>query len=178
MPGRTYPIARPASATVMFGRATIPDEKNTNKASANITRVPKKIVRPSVRGSPACTSRSRRDPISFGECGAFSPILLNRPIRLCSRGLPSSSGARPSVSSSIRRSMAAPRLGISATAAAAPTGEPNTNARSGSSITTLHLDLDDALDPQEPERLHDERGHQQHLSHALAKQHVPVFRVG
>ena len=64
----------------MFGRPNIDDDRIENRPSANATRMPKKIVSASSRRNPACTSRSRRLPISFGDRGAFSPIRLSMPI--------------------------------------------------------------------------------------------------
>src|SRR4029450_6555357 len=55
--------------------------------------------------------------------------------------------------------------------------EPNTNARIGRSSVTLHLDLDDLLDPEEPNRLHDEAGDDHNVAHALLEEQVHVLRV-
>src|SRR5215203_4975176 len=92
------------------------------------------------------------------------------------RGLSSSSGPEI-VSSSRRRSIAVARRGMSAIAPAVITSVPNTNARSGRSIVTLHLDLDDLLDPQVSDGLQAERREQHHLPHLFAEQQVHVLGV-
>src|SRR5947207_8343675 len=51
------------------------------------------------------------------------------------------------------------------------------NASSGSSSVTLHLDLDDLLNPDIANDLHHDRRREHHLAHMLAKQRLHVFRV-
>ena len=145
--------------------------------SANSTRTPKKMVTASSRRYPACTRRSRSDPISFGDRGTFSPIRLNTAMSDWSRGFFSASGSSLRVSSSRRRSIATALPGIITSATAVMISDPKTKARRGRTIDTLHLDLDDLLDPYEPDELHADRDHEHHLPHALAEQHVHVFGI-
>src|SRR3954452_11700368 len=152
-------------------------EKAMNSASANTIRMPKKMVRASSRRYPDCTRRSLRLPSSLVERGAFSQTRFMKSKIDWSRGFSTSSGMRPVVSSSMRRSMAPARLGMRAIAIAAITIEPNTNASKGRNIVTLHLYLDDLLDPQEPDRLHPERTGRQHPAHRLMEEHVHVIGV-
>src|SRR6476661_8487123 len=152
-------------------------ENAMNSASANTIRMPKKMVRASSRRYPDCTRRSLRLPSSLAERGAFSPTRFMKPTIDWSRGFSTSSGIRPVVSSSMRRSMAPARLGMSAIAIAAITIEPNTNASNGRNIVTLHLYLDDLLDPQEADGLHHERAGQQHPAERLVEEHVHVIGV-
>src|SRR6185503_11529836 len=96
------------------------------------------------------------------------------PTRLWNRGPVSSGAGPPTVSSSSRRSIAVARRGIIAIAPAVMIRVPKTNASNGSNIVTLHLDLDDLLDPQIADGLQTERAEQHHLPHALAQQQVHV----
>src|SRR6266550_3191566 len=161
----------------MFGRATIGVEKNRNSPSANITRMPKKMVTASSRRYPDCTRRSRSDPISLGDRGTFSPTRFIKPMSDWRRGLFSASWSSLRVSSSRRRSIATALPGIITSAIAVMISDPKTKARRGRTIDTLHLDLDDLLDPYEPDGLHDDRGHEHHLPHAFAEEHVHVFGI-
>src|SRR5687767_12851502 len=88
-----------------------------------------------------------------------------------------SSREESSISSSSRRSIADARRGISAIAPPATIRVPKMNARIGRSIVTLHLDLDDLLDPQVANRLHDECAHQHHLADALTEQQIHVLGI-
>src|SRR6478735_165253 len=110
--------------------------------------------------------------------GARSPTRLTMPT-MAWKALRSAGGAtsRSAVSSSIRRSIALARLGMSAYAAAMTISEPKANASSGNIIDTLHLDFDDLTDPDVPDRLHHDGGQQQHLTHVLAEEDVHVVRV-
>src|SRR3990170_8447056 len=161
----------------MLGRKTRGDANTVNRATANSTRIPKKIVSASCRRYPACTRRTRREPSSFVECGALSPTRFRNASIETYRGVASVSVTRTAISSSIRRSIPAAGFGSTARAMAAIRREPNTNASSGRSMDTLYLDLDDVLDPQEPQGLHHKRPDQHHLSHAFAKQQVHVLGV-
>src|SRR4029450_9361018 len=156
----------PARAIVIFGFATIEVEKNMNKPRANSTRMPKKIVSASSRRKPACVSLRRSGPISLGDRGTFSPIRLNSAINDCMRGLRSSASG-VSINSSRRRSIAPALLGMNISASAPTSSDPNTNARTGRYIGTLHLDLHDLFDPHVPDELHDHGGDQHELAHAL-----------
>src|SRR5229473_936472 len=81
------------------------------------------------------------------------------------------------VTSPSRRSIAAAESGTSASAAAATSSDPNANASSAINTVTLHLDLDDPADPEEPDRLHDERDHQRQLAGAVFEEQLHVIRV-
>src|SRR4051812_5750985 len=152
-------------------------ENAMNSASANTIRMPKKMVSASSRRYPDCTRRSLRLPSSFADRGAFSPTRFMKPMIDWSLGFSTSSAMRPVVSSSMRRSIAPARLGMRAIAIAAMTIDPNTNASNGRNIVTLHLYLDDLLDPQEPDGLHHERAGQEHPADWLAEEHVHVVGV-
>src|SRR5829696_6140773 len=102
---------------------------------------------------------------------------FSMPIRLWKRGAVSSGAAPPTVSSSRRRSIAVARRGIIAIAPAVMIRVPNTNASSGRNIVTLHLDLDDLLDPQEAGGLQRQRAEQHHLPHPLAQEQVHVVGI-
>ena len=51
----------------------------------------------------------------------------------------------------------------------ATSSEANEKRESGSSIVTSHLDLDDLPDPDEADRLHDDRADEHHLAHVLVE---------
>src|SRR4051812_23347866 len=152
-------------------------ENAMNSASANTIRMPKKMVSASSRRYPDCTRRSLRLPSSFADRGAFSPTRFMKPMIDWSLGFSTSSAMRPVVSSSMRRSIAPARLGMRAIAIAAMTIDPNTNASNGRNIVTLHLYLDDLLDPQEADGLHHERARQEHPAERLVEEHVHVIGV-
>src|SRR3954447_12041514 len=80
------------------------------------------------------------------------------------------------VTSPSRRSMAL-ALGDNAIATPPMSSEAKTNARSGSSSVTLHLDLDDLANPDIPNHLHDDRDHQQLLAHSRLEQQFHVRRI-
>src|SRR3954470_10661602 len=80
------------------------------------------------------------------------------------------------VTSPSRRSMAL-ALGDNAIATPPMSSEAKTNARSGSSSVTLHLDLDDLANPDIPNHLHDDRDHQQLLAEFLVEEQLHVCRV-
>src|SRR6266545_3046327 len=54
---------------------------------------------------------------------------------------------------------------------------PNANARSGSKVSTLHLDFDDPLDPEPADHLHHDRRGNHHLPHGVLEQQLHVLRV-
>src|SRR5688572_14266100 len=68
-----------------------------------------------------------------------------------------------------------PLAGANAIAAPTISSETNRNARIGSS--TLHLDLDDLADPDVADELHDDRGGDHLLPHALREEELHVIRV-
>ena len=101
---------------------------------------------------------------------------VHRPIdqaeqRLDGLPLGGASVSREPISSSTRRSIASARRGIERDTLR-PRRPPTrtANASSGNIIDTLHLDLDDLPDPDVSDRLHHDRGQQQHLAHALAEE--------
>src|SRR5712692_10581637 len=81
------------------------------------------------------------------------------------------------VTSPSRRSIAAAESGASASAAAATSSDPNMKASNAINTVTLHLDLDDPADPEEPNRLHHEGNEQRHLAHAVLEEQLHVLRV-
>src|SRR5688500_2807054 len=76
-----------------------------------------------------------------------------------------------------RRSTTLAGLVVSAMAPAATIMATNKNARSGSRNVTLHLDLDHLTNPEEADRLQDDRSGQHDLSHAFVEEQVHHFRV-
>ena len=67
---------------------------------------------------------------------------------------------------------------MNAIAPAVMSNVPKMNASSGRSIVdTLHLDLDDLLDPHVAGGLQAERAEEHHLPHALAEEQVHVLGV-
>src|SRR5688572_28758621 len=126
--------------------------------------MPKKTVSASEPRYPAKTRRSWSLPSSRDGFGAACPrrlsVLSRRSLRTA--GAPGSRSDTPSSPS--RRSMAfSPRS--SDIPIAAISREMNRNPTRGSRNVTLHLDLDDLTDPDEPDRLHDDGAHHHHLPH-------------
>src|SRR2546425_9866319 len=54
---------------------------------------------------------------------------------------------------------------------------PNANARSGSKVSTLHLDFDDLLDPDPADDLHHDRHGDHHLPDRVLEQHLHVLWI-
>src|SRR5688572_10629162 len=109
-------------------------------------------------------SRSRSLPSSRDGLGAAFPSRLSvfSSRSLCTVG---TAGSEPGTPSSPRRRSMAVLPRSSDIPIAATSSEMKRNPIRGSSTVTLHLDLDDLANPDEPDGLHDDGAHHHHLPH-------------
>src|SRR5688572_29121862 len=145
--------------------------KRKKQTTANPTRIPRNTGSASLPRYPACTRRSCSLPISFRFLGTFSPIRLRNATACSVPGSEAVSGYAPPTTSRSRAFMPVERA-VRAYVSPMTTTDPSTKASSGSIIDTLHLDLDDLFDPDEPDCLHHDARNDHHLPHALLEQQV------
>src|SRR6476620_11881728 len=101
-----------------------------------------------------------------------SPSRFMNAVTCSAAGSTSGTSTCVAPTTSRRRSARPAFLPVRAKVTPVTTREANTKARIGSSSVTSHLDLDDLLDPEEPGGLHQDAGHNHHLSHLLFEQQV------
>src|SRR5688572_9946434 len=148
-----------------------------NTPSAHANRRPRKIASASGRRYPACTSRSRSFESSLADFGTRSPSRLRKSAIWRDSAWSSSAGGWPPTTSRRRRSMATELEPSSRYATAVTPSVPNANASSGSTVITLHLDLDDPLDPDPSDHLHRDRHGNHHLAHRVLEQQLHVLWI-